>query len=85
MPLTRRHFWDDVARLYGRLSCPVKTSLKGTIPAFANIKVGSLAGTIGPLGTIVWPRSAKKCRNASRIWAEPVIAGDVAQVPGEAN
>ena len=53
-----------------RGSLPVKTSLNWTMPAFANISVGSFCGTSGALGTTSWPWRAKKSRNARRTSAE---------------
>ena len=38
------HFCEDAARGNGRESVPVKTSLKGTIPALVNRRVGSFLG-----------------------------------------
>ena len=41
--------------------------MKGTIPAFTNISVGSDSGTTGALFTLWWPRASKKRRKFSRI------------------
>jgi alanyl-tRNA synthetase len=50
---------DDVARVYGRCSAPVNTSLNWTIPEFTNSSVGSFAGTSEELGTCVCPFETK--------------------------
>ena len=50
------HFWLDVARAYGRVSLPTKTSLNWTIPALTNINVGSFCGTSDELWTSLCPR-----------------------------
>ena len=63
-----------VARWYGRFSTPVKTFLNCTMPAFVNIKVGSLRGTSGEDGTISWPFAAKKLRKVDLISLTPLIA-----------
>src|SRR5882757_1908283 len=39
------------------------------MPALANISVGSLGGTTGPLGTTSWPLRAKKFKKALRMSA----------------
>ena len=70
------HFCDEVAREYGRSSLPVKTSLNCTMPAFANMSVGSLGGTSGPEATLLCSRSAKNRRNDSRISDEEAIPDD---------
>src|SRR5215475_183371 len=62
----RMHFWLDVARVKGRVSLPVKTSLKGTMPAFANMSVGSFAGMRGALAQTSWPLPRKNSRNVER-------------------
>ena len=64
------HFWLDVARVYGRVSLPMKTSLNWTMPALTNISVGSFCGTSGELGTTSCPRASKKSRNARRTSAD---------------
>src|SRR5262245_53463803 len=52
---------------------PVKTFLNCTMPALVNIKVGSLRGTSGDDGTIVWSFRAKKSRKADLISLTPLI------------
>ena len=69
MPPARTQRCDVVARVYGRLSAPRKTSLNWTMPELVNSSVGSSAGTSDDDGTIVCPRSAKKCRNLVRMSA----------------
>ena len=59
-----------VARTYGRFSWPRKTSLNCTIPELVKSSVGSLPGTSGVDGTIVWPRASKYFRNLVRISAD---------------
>src|SRR5262245_2448404 len=66
----RMHFWLLVAREYARFSRPVNTSLNCTMPAFANISVGSFGGTRGPLATTSCPRERKKSRKARRSSAD---------------
>src|SRR5262249_830690 len=66
LPPARTHFCEVVARLYGRLSTPVNTSLNWTMPAFVNSSVGSLAGTSELDATISWPLLRKNSRNALR-------------------
>jgi hypothetical protein len=44
------------------------------MPALVNRRVGSLRGTSGEEGTMVWPRSAKKSRNPERTSARLVLA-----------
>src|SRR4051812_24824062 len=62
----RMHFWLEAARVKGRTSLPVKTSLNGTMPAFVNISVGSFWGTMGALGHTSWPLLRKNSRNEAR-------------------
>src|SRR5690349_15461575 len=62
----RMHFWLEVARVNGRVSLQVKTSLNGTIPALANINVGSFWGTRGALAQTSWPLPRKNSRNVVR-------------------
>src|ERR1700712_5224402 len=64
------HFCEVVARLYGRLSKPRKTSLNWFMPALVNSRVGSSPGTTGLDGTIVWPFDSKNLRNVDRISAD---------------
>jgi hypothetical protein len=47
LPLIRRQAWVSAARLYGRVSVPRKTCLKGTMPAFVKSRLGSFWGTSG--------------------------------------
>src|SRR5262245_17261953 len=60
------HFWLDVARVKGRRSFPVNTSLNGPIPALVPMSVGSFCGTSGADGQNVWPLPLKKSRNDAR-------------------
>jgi hypothetical protein len=60
------HFWLDAARVNGRRSLPVNTSLNGTMPAFVNISVGSFCGTSGADAQTSWPFPLKKLRNDAR-------------------
>src|SRR5689334_4363941 len=62
----RMHFWLDVARVKGRRSLPVKTSLNGTMPALVNMSVGSFWGMSGAEGQTSWPFPLKKSRNDAR-------------------
>ena len=50
-PPARKQRCTLVARVYGRCSRPVNTSLNCTIPAFTNSRVGSFWGTSGELRT----------------------------------
>ena len=45
LPPARTQRCTDVARVYGRLSVPVNTSLNCTMPLLVSSKVGSLPGT----------------------------------------
>src|ERR1700751_5527081 len=71
------HFCDVVARVYGRLSKPRKTSLNWFIPAFVKSSVGSSPGTTGDEATIVWPFDSKNFRKVERISAAfiPALSG----------
>src|SRR5471030_2910388 len=71
------HFCDVVARVYGRLSKPRKTSLNWFIPAFVNSSVGSSPGTTGDEATMVWPLASKNFRKVERISAAfiPALSG----------
>src|SRR5688500_11532393 len=53
--------------MYGRFSCPRKTSLTWTIPEFVKRSVGSLPGTSALEATIVCPLPSKYFRNSVRI------------------
>src|SRR5689334_2144381 len=64
----RMHFWLDVARVKGRRSLPVNTSLNGTMPAFVNMSVGSFCGMSGADAHTSCPLPAKKERNDERTW-----------------
>ena len=50
-----------------RFSAPKNTSLNWTMPELVNIRVGSLPGTNGADGTMVWPLDAKNSRKSRRI------------------
>src|SRR5262245_47333079 len=69
--------WALVARLYGRRSRPVNTSLNWTMPAFVNRRVGSLYGTREELGTIEWPFRSKYARKRLRASRESIIGSSV--------
>src|SRR4029079_7918367 len=66
LPEIRMHFWLDVARVNGRRSFPVNTSLNRTMSAFVNMSVGSFCGMSGAEAQTSWPFSAKKERKEER-------------------
>src|SRR5829696_3150988 len=68
----RIHFCESTARLYGRLSVPMNTSLNWTMPELVNSSVLSPPGTSDMDGTAVCPCSTKKSMKVWRI-SLPVI------------
>src|SRR5512132_892723 len=66
------HFCESTARVYGRLSVPINTSLNWTMPEFVKRSVLSPPGTSDMDGTAVCPCSTKKSMKVCRI-SLPVI------------
>ena len=67
LPLIRMTFWLEVARVNGRVSLPVNTSLNGTMPAFTNVRVGSFSGMRLALGQTSCPCFLKNSRSSARL------------------